>query len=48
MSYNSLDFAPESQGYEDSIEFMEHICIFFQEAKYLTHINFSGMNFGQE
>jgi len=47
FSYNSLDFVDEF-GYEESTEFMEHICRFFKKDTYLNHLNFAGMNFDKE
>ena len=46
MSYNTLNFNELSVDYQDSISFMENIKEFFKAARYLAHLNFSGMHFG--
>ena len=48
MSYNKLNFIEDSADYNDSIDFMHNIVHFFKSAKYLNHLNFSGMHFHKE
>ena len=47
LSYNELDFNEKSPHYEDSMRFMINIDKFIPRARFLNHINLSGMNFGQ-
>jgi len=47
LSYNTLNFV-DDPGYEESIEFMEHMCRFFKKKIYLNHVNFAGMNFDRD
>ena len=52
LSYNRLNFdtskAENEQANQDSYKFMDNIKIFFIEAVFVNHVNFSGMNWGQE
>ena len=45
LSYNILEFDFGNSNYDHSQTFIENIMNFFKLAKYLNHINFSGMNF---
>lgn len=52
MSYNFLNFewkdqeagAPRPKDRADSEAFLANICLFFEKAILLNHVNFSGMN----
>ena len=46
LSYNLLN--QKGSDPKDSAAFMEHIILFVKIAKYLNHINFSGMNFEKD
>ena len=46
LSYNDLDFTQGSTYLQYSLSFMENIGKFLQRAKYINHINLSGMNYG--
>lgn len=48
MSYNQLNFNEDSPDLMDSLLFMENIIKFFQASKYISHLNFSGMNFNKD
>jgi len=48
LSYNILEFNEDSVNYEDSIGFMENIRNVFKNCKYLSHVNFSGMNYDKK
>ena len=45
LSYNLLNFNVDSPEYEDSESFMKNLTNFFKLAKFINHVNFSGMNF---
>ena len=52
LSYNRLNFdtskAENEQANKYSHKFMENIKIFFSEAVFVNHVNFSGMNWEKE
>ena len=44
LSYNKLNFEGDNASAEASDRFMQNIGEFFELAKFVNHINFSGMN----
>lgn len=46
LSYNLLN--QKGSDPKDSAAFMDNITLFVKVAKYLNHVNFSGMNFEKE
>ena len=48
LSYNDLDFNQNDNAgsnYQYSLKFMEYLPIFLEKAKFINHINFSGMQY---